>query len=242
MTCAPRNEEIAGILRDEILRGQYRVGERLPSERDLAARFQTSRGTVREALKKLEQVGMACIQPGGARVAPLEQCTLEVLGPLLDVQEKADPELVDQVLEMFGVLLGVAAGAALRKAEDAELEQVIDTVRRIAAADADFEQQRQALRRLAELFIDLSDHLVLRLMTNGLRTQFMTRMLALGTPPPRPDPEQLRAVALELLPRLEARDARRVVEVMGRLNRLLRENARQVLAARRADDEEKPTV
>ncbi|NCF80731.1 MAG: GntR family transcriptional regulator [Proteobacteria bacterium] len=33
--------------RSEILRGQYRPGERLPSERDLAARFEANRGPVR---------------------------------------------------------------------------------------------------------------------------------------------------------------------------------------------------
>ena len=49
-----RAEEVAEVLRDEILRGQYRPGERLPSERELASRFETSRGAVREAVTKLE--------------------------------------------------------------------------------------------------------------------------------------------------------------------------------------------
>ena len=45
-----KSHEIADILRTEILRQQYRSGERMPSERDLAASFDTSRGAVREAL------------------------------------------------------------------------------------------------------------------------------------------------------------------------------------------------
>ena len=48
-----RASDIADLLRDEILLGQYRPGERLPSERDLAARFQVNRGAVREAIKTL---------------------------------------------------------------------------------------------------------------------------------------------------------------------------------------------
>ena len=72
------------MLRDEILRGQYRPTERLPSERDLVIRFETSRGTIREAFKNLEQLGVIAIQPGGARVVPIEDCTLAILGPLLD--------------------------------------------------------------------------------------------------------------------------------------------------------------
>ncbi len=42
-------------LRESIVTGQYGFNERLPSERDLAIRFQTARGTIRNALEQLEQ-------------------------------------------------------------------------------------------------------------------------------------------------------------------------------------------
>ena len=48
-----KHEEIAAGLIKDILSGRYRVGERLPSERDLAGRFDANRGSVREAMKKL---------------------------------------------------------------------------------------------------------------------------------------------------------------------------------------------
>jgi DNA-binding FadR family transcriptional regulator len=78
-----RHEEIADVLTRDVLIGQYRIGERLPSERDLSTRFDASRGAVREAMKILEQLGIAQIQPGGARVAPLEEASLDVIGHLL---------------------------------------------------------------------------------------------------------------------------------------------------------------
>ena len=111
----PHNEEIAGVLRDEILRGQYRPGERLPSERDLAARFEVSRGGIREALKRLEQLGITKVQPGGARVVPLEEATLDVLGPLLDLKQLPDPDLVDQTLEVMSALMVLAARQAVER-------------------------------------------------------------------------------------------------------------------------------
>ena len=80
-------ECITATLRDEILSGQYRAGERLPSERDLASRFQANRGAIRESLKKLEQLGIASINPGGVRIIPLEEASLSIVGPLLDLQE-----------------------------------------------------------------------------------------------------------------------------------------------------------
>ena len=60
--------EIATNLRTDILRQRYLSGERLPSERDLASRFDASRGAVREAMSQLEQSGLIEVKPGGARV------------------------------------------------------------------------------------------------------------------------------------------------------------------------------
>ena len=76
-------ECVTATLRDEILRGQYRPGERLPSERDLASRFEANRGAIREVLKKLEELGIASINPGGVRVVPIEEASLSILRPLL---------------------------------------------------------------------------------------------------------------------------------------------------------------
>ena len=59
-------EAIVRELRDEILGGRYRPGERLPSERDLAARIGANRGSIREALKKLEQEAAPLAFPKGA--------------------------------------------------------------------------------------------------------------------------------------------------------------------------------
>ena len=114
-----RTQDISNVLRDEILRGQYRPGERLPSERDLVSRFETSRGTVREAFKKLEQLGVVSIQPGGARVVPVEDCTLDILGPLLDLGEVPDPLLIDHALEVGGVLVSFAVVKAMENGADA---------------------------------------------------------------------------------------------------------------------------
>jgi len=94
-----QDSSIAANLRDDILRGQYRCGERLPSERDLAERFGVHRSTVREAFKRLEQLGVATIQPGGARVAPLEDASLDIVEHLLALDDPPDPEILDQALE-----------------------------------------------------------------------------------------------------------------------------------------------
>ncbi|MEK9942107.1 MAG: winged helix-turn-helix domain-containing protein, partial [Gammaproteobacteria bacterium] len=55
---------VAAQLRRAIFDGVYGFNERLPAERELAKVFSTSRGTVREALRRLEELGMVDRQIG----------------------------------------------------------------------------------------------------------------------------------------------------------------------------------
>lgn len=231
-----RSEEISAILRDEILMGQYRAGERLPSERDLSARFTTSRGVVREAFKKLEQLGIASIQPGGARAVPVEHCTLDVLGPLLDLHQVPEPKLVDEVMQIFGVLLDVAARTAVGKASDAEISEACDIIDDMLSHAGGDVRQHDALRRLGDFFVGVADHLVLRLIINGLRTTFMARMHGIGIRP-KLDSDAHRAAASELQGALRSRSEARVGDAMRRLNRLFRDSAREALTSAQAGKE-----
>ena len=63
---------IAKHLRDLIDSGEYPIGGRLPSERELADRLQVSRTSVREALIALEVEGLVRINVGSG---------IYVLGP-----------------------------------------------------------------------------------------------------------------------------------------------------------------
>ena len=71
-------QDVVEQIEEAILSGQLQPGETLPSERDLKDMFQTSRGTLREALRVLEQKGLIEIKlgVGGGSVvkaAPMEQ-------------------------------------------------------------------------------------------------------------------------------------------------------------------------
>src|ERR1700757_1548793 len=65
-------EPVADQIRQAIFRGLIRPGHKLPSERELAEHFQTSRLALREALRALEKEGLVIIKRGaggGAFVA-----------------------------------------------------------------------------------------------------------------------------------------------------------------------------
>jgi DNA-binding FadR family transcriptional regulator len=52
-------------IRRAILSGQYRPGDRLPTEREVAQQFAVSRVTVRDALRALEANGLVRVKVGG---------------------------------------------------------------------------------------------------------------------------------------------------------------------------------
>jgi len=170
-----RHEAIADVLIDEILRGQYRTGERLPSERDLAARFDANRAAVRVAIERLEQLGLADVQRGGVRVCPIEEANLDIVGALLTLEDVPDPDLMGQMLEVMGTLMRLAARRAVERATDEQIEHARALLRRIRQDELSAEQAVQARIELSQLFMTLSGNLVLRLIGNSLRVQVMGR-------------------------------------------------------------------
>ena len=163
-----RHEEIAETLTEEILRGRYRPGDRLPSERDLAARFDANRGAVREAIKKLEQLGLADVQPGGARVVPIEDASLEVLGHLMSLNDIPDIELVEQMMEVMGSLMRVAVQGAVSRASDQEIGQAQTLIRRLQNAELDQQALVETRLQLFRQFMRMSGNLVLILISGSL--------------------------------------------------------------------------
>ena len=176
-------EEIIAVLRSEILRGQYRPGERLPSERDLAARFESNRGAIREAIKKLEQLGIVAVAPGGVRVLPVEEATLEVLGYLLELGEIQKPELISQVLDVLAVMTSLSARSAVVEANDENITDMVQLVDQLVETIGDEERHTEVWIQFSDKMMSIHRNLVLRLVGNGLRTQFMGSTMNLGFEP-----------------------------------------------------------
>lgn len=64
MTSGRLYQSVAQRLREAIAAGRFRVGERLPAERDLAAEYRVSRPTIREATIALEVEGIIEVRVG----------------------------------------------------------------------------------------------------------------------------------------------------------------------------------
>ena len=164
-------QQVADVLTKEIILGQYRTGERLPSERDLAARFGTSRARVREAFQKLEQLGIADIQPGGARVNPLDMANLDVIGTMLKLSAKPEPKLLRQITEVMDAIVALAVRKAVERASDDDIDEIRAVVEMLLAGNGKLSEQINTQIELMHHFLRASENLVLHLISNSLRMQ-----------------------------------------------------------------------
>lgn len=64
----PRYQDVADVLIDQIADGEFSVGSMLPTELELCERFGVSRYTVREALRRLEEMGLVARRQGSGTV------------------------------------------------------------------------------------------------------------------------------------------------------------------------------
>lgn len=177
------SHEIAAILRGEILDQRYREGDRLPSERAMAARFNASRGAVREAFSQLEQLGIIAVLPGGARVKALSSASISVLGPLMARGDSPDPVLVRQFLQTFGSLAAQNAREALACADAEQMNCIREMVVNLDTEQGVASVAITKWQRLLEYLASIADNLVIRLISNDLKAQFVAQMTALTIQP-----------------------------------------------------------
>ena len=115
------HDEIVGRLQSEIICGKLSAGSKLPPERVLAEGFGVNRGTLREALKKLEMLGLVEIRHGdGVYVKNhLESGSLDLLKSMINADDSHAPGLFMNLLEIRKILVPeMAAHAALNRSEN----------------------------------------------------------------------------------------------------------------------------
>jgi len=170
------HEGIVAQLTNNILAGQFRAGEKLPPERDLAESLDVNRGTVREALKKLEMLGLVEIRHGdGVYVLNyLETGTLELLPALIRSGGTINIGILKGLLQLRRIILpDVAYHAALNRSEEdlAELERTIFNDDSMGINDRDM----AIYRLIARSSKNISFLIVLNFFNNsGLVTEFLT--------------------------------------------------------------------
>ena len=120
---------IAAKLRRAIIEGAYGLNERLPAERELADLFKTSRGTIREALRRLQELGMVDRQIGSGTFVTYRQ-----------VSEHTEIADVTSPLELIEVRLGIEpqiVRLAVANATAMDIERMRKTLLKVEGAAGD---------------------------------------------------------------------------------------------------------
>lgn len=124
-------EEIASRIRFLILDGTLPAGRPLPSERLLAKQFDVSRGSIRDAFRLLETIGLLETRHGQGTF-PRELTVDRLVAPLASVltyRRDLQDELMD-VRRMFEPAVARAAAMRATTEDLADLERLLDIQRR----------------------------------------------------------------------------------------------------------------
>jgi len=175
-------EDVFDQIVTEVLSGDMRPGEALPSERRLAEVLGVSRPAVREALKRLGEAGLVEVRQGDATTVRdfRRHAGLDLLPRLLVRAGEVDLGVVRSILETR-LHNGPKIAELAARRRPAELPATLEgTVDALAAEDDPVERQRHALT-FWDHVVDGADSIAFRLMYNTLRATYEPALPALAT-------------------------------------------------------------
>lgn len=109
--------------------GDLKEGTRLPSEMKLKEMFDTSRGTIREALRVLEQKGLVCVKTGvkgGARIQAASTGPMKDSVGILIRQQKVSLHHLAEFRKMIEGHIAEQAAKVAEKRDIQELKRILD--------------------------------------------------------------------------------------------------------------------
>lgn len=203
------SQQVFDQLRQQILSGSWKPGDKLPSENELAAQFGVSRVTVRNALQKLSGLGLLETRFGeGSFIrGPEAGAALNQLVPMLYLGR----ETLKDILTFRRMVEGPICEIACRRATDGEIAQLRELLDQMERSEADL----AAFARLDSRF-----HCMLARLTRSNMMQQIYQIIddAIQSSYRQNARRQSVPVALhwyrEILAAFEARDSARAREAM----------------------------
>jgi GntR family transcriptional regulator, transcriptional repressor for pyruvate dehydrogenase complex len=163
-------DHVFAQLREAILSGRYRPGERLPSQRALAADLHVNMASVREALGRLEQLRLVEVRHG----EPTRVLDWRRSGGLdaLVLRGSADEELLRDLFEARRLLLVEAARLAAERRSDEQAAALLELAAAVAVAADDSSALLADWAFMAKL-VEAAGNLVFQLVMNSVRELYL---------------------------------------------------------------------
>ena len=125
-------QDVVEQIQEAIIDGQLKVGDRLPAERDLKEMLQTTRSTLREALRVLEQKGLIEIKLGMGGGAVVKKVTSDLVAESLDLLIRSNQVSLQHIAEFRERVEGDVvrlATSRLKTSDIDALEKLLDDSR-----------------------------------------------------------------------------------------------------------------
>jgi GntR family transcriptional regulator, transcriptional repressor for pyruvate dehydrogenase complex len=162
---------------EDVLSGRYEPGEKLPTQRALAAELDVNMASVREAVKRLEQLGLVEVRQGDAmRVTDWRTSGgLDVIAHVLFAAAGGlDRDMLGQLMEARRLMLGESARLAAERRDDDQARRLEALAERIAEAPDDAAAQALDFAFFSEL-VEAAGNVVLVLVMNSIRRIYFAR-------------------------------------------------------------------
>ena len=162
---APLREQVIGELRQRIVRGELRAGERL-KERFLIEDLKVSRTVVREALRQLEAERLIRVEPQ--------------VGPLV---AELSADQARQLYEVRAALEATAARLAAANRTEKELRKLRESVLAMGSSLAPLETLLTAKRNFYDALIQASHNMIIGEQLEGVQARIsQLRRITLSKP------------------------------------------------------------
>lgn len=170
------SDQVFRTLAEEILSGSYQPGEKLPTQRTLAADLGVNMASVREAVKRLEQLRLVEVRHGDAmRVRDWrEHGGLDVIAHVLFRAGGLDTGVLASLLEARRLMLQESARLAAERRGEGQAAQLEELAKRFAEAPDQAAAQALDFAFMTEL-VEASGNVVFVLILNSIRELYFER-------------------------------------------------------------------
>jgi GntR family transcriptional repressor for pyruvate dehydrogenase complex len=171
------SDRVFATLLEALLSGRYGPGEKLPTQRALAADLGVTMSSVREALKRLEQMGLVDVRHGSAmRVrAWREHGGLDVLTHLLFRGGALDGGVLAAILEARALMLRELAALAAERRSEAQARRLHELAERFVETNHPHDAARVDFAFFTEV-AQAAGNLVFELILNAIRDLYFAHL------------------------------------------------------------------
>jgi len=166
-------QDIVDQVQLAIVTGELVPGEKLPAEREMCSIFNTSRGTLREALRILEQKKLITIKLGAGGGAVVRESNSELIAENLGILIQGKKVSSFQLIELTARIFARLASLAATKADSEDIEPLKQLVTNIT----DVMEQHKAAENIFIHMDGLLFEELARIADNPLYRYFLQAML-----------------------------------------------------------------